>query len=178
MKKPLTIVAPLVGIVVIIAVLFFAFTYQKSTPAEPAVTVIPVQALPKPKKTLGADDGTFCFVRTQVATESAPFSSTEHIVMTRTGSAISGTKSGTQSGPGVSNGFTGTINGAIVGNAVTVVYAYTVEGSQGKEQEEYEVASTELIKHHYQLKDFKGTLVPDKTKTERDSLVYTPEPCL
>jgi len=163
----------LLGIAAIAGGLYFVFSYSKNIPAV-IITPKPVEQKPK---TLAVDDGTFCFVRNQIATEAAPYASTEHAVVTRVGSTITGTKTGIQSGPGVSNGYTGTINGTIVGNLVTVLFAYTVEGSQGSEQEEYQVTNTELIKHHYQLKDEKGILVPDKTKTERDPLEYTREPC-
>lgn len=173
MKKILKTIGGLLGIAAIAGGLYFAFTYSKNTPA-----VIITKEPDEPKvKTLAVDDGTFCFVHSHLATKAAPYASTEHAVMIRMGGVITGTKTGTQSGPGVSNGYTGTIKGTISENLVTVIYSYTVEGSQGREKEEYQVTNTELIKHHYQLKDEKGILVPDKKKIERDPLMYTRELC-
>lgn len=174
MKKTLVLTVGVVVVSVVVAGLYFGdmITTHTTTPA----TVIPIPVEPV-VKLLGTDDGTFCFMRDQIATETAPYSANEHIVMTRAGNTITGTKTGTQSGPGVSNGFTGTLTGTLTGDVATVIYAYTVEGSDGKEQEEYQVVKDGLLKHHYQLKEENGGLVPDKSKTERDSLVYTSEPC-
>lgn len=176
MKKTLLTIGIIVAIIGVSAGLYFLVAHNNTIAEMPLQTVS--LETPEPKSpSLATDEGTFCFIRGQIAIETAPYASTEHIIMTRTGNVIFGTKSGIQSGSGMSNGYTGTLEGSINDNAITSIFSYTIEGSQGKEQEEYRVTNTELIKHHYQLKDVKGIQVPDVTQPERDPLIYTPEPC-
>lgn len=176
MKRTLVIIGIVVGIIGISIGLYFLVAHN-GTIAEIPLQTVSIEVPEPVSRSLATDEGTFCFIRGQIATETAPYSSTEHIVITRTGNSIFGTKSGIQSGPGVSNGFTGTLDGMIDNDIITVVFAYTVEGSTGKEQEEYRATTTDLVKRHFQLKDAKGMQIPDTTQPERDPLVYTPEPC-
>lgn len=119
---------------------------------------------------------TRCYTRTQLATAEAPYSSEEHVQITIDGTTVTGTKAGTQEGPGVSNGFWGDLEGTLTGTAMELVYSYTVEGSEGKELELYEVSESALTKLRYVLTEQGDMLVPDRTG-EPTRLVYTLEPC-
>mgnify|MGYP003418573236 FL=1 len=156
---------------VVIAVVYLVARYPSSTGA-PSVSQTPDIFEP----VFVVADGTYCYTRTQLATTEAPYSSEEHIEITIDGTTVSGTKAGTQAGPGVSNGFWGDLDGTLSGTAMELVYSYTVEGSEGKELELYEVSDSALTKLRYVLTEQGDTLVPDRTG-EPTRLVYTLEQC-
>lgn len=124
--------------------------------------------------------GQYCFVRIQQATETAPYSSEEHVVLNFNGAQVSGTKKGTQVGPDMSNGFEGKLSGAMIEDEIELTYSYTVEGSNGKELEVYTFADKNLIKKRWVLEDKKingeNILVPDYVG-EPTLYTYTPETC-
>jgi hypothetical protein len=166
------------SILVLVAIVVLGVGIWSVWPAKPvalAPTVDPVATTPVPTVQMR------CFSRTQVATKTAPYSSTEHITLTIDGSTVSGTKTGTQSGPDMTNGFTGTLAGTLKGSDLELMYSYVVEGSKGREVERYQLTDTSLTKQHYVLKeDYRPdglVLVPDQSKLV-DSLVYTTENCL
>ncbi|MEJ0001850.1 MAG: hypothetical protein WDN09_01540 [bacterium] len=121
-------------------------------------------------------DGAYCFSRTQKASDAEPYSVEEHIALRVAGSAVTGTKEGMQAGPGMTNGYTGTLSGTRTGNSIVAIYAYTVEGSQNKEQEEYEFKNDSLVKSRYALVEKDKMLVPDKT-SEPKLVAYAEEEC-
>lgn len=133
---------------------------------------------------LNADTGTVtaiapirsCYAYHQVATKSAPYAVDEVLDITTTGTAVSGVKQGTQKGPDMTNGYTGTITGTVEKGVITSVYAYTVEGSQNKEQELYRIVSSGLEKLRYPLIQGKGMLVPDTTQSFK-VMTYTTTDC-
>lgn len=120
--------------------------------------------------------GAKCFSRLQKATASAPYTVDEKIKLDISGEKVTGTKSGTQIGPDMTNGYTGTLTGTYKNNVIDVLYSYTVEGSQNKEQEEYDVTANGLVKKRWPLKDENGILVPDKTQTSAD-ITYNSVDC-
>lgn len=122
-------------------------------------------------------DGKYCFYRKQVATDAEPYSSEESVVLNILNNRVSGTKTGVQSGPGVSNGFKGSLTGSVKDGEVEVVYAYTVEGSNGKEREIYVFEGEDLVKLRYRLIDnFDGELLPDRSE-EPKRLIYAKSNC-
>lgn len=124
--------------------------------------------------------GRYCFVRIQQATETAPYSSEEHVVLDFNGAQVSGIKKGTQAGPGVSNGFEGTLSGTTIEDEIELTYVYTVEGSEGRELEVYTFADKNLIKKRWVLEEKKingeNILVPDYIG-EPTLYTYTVEAC-
>ena len=124
--------------------------------------------------------GQYCFVRIQQATETAPYSSEEHVVLSFNGAQVIGTKKGTQVGPDMSNGFEGKLSGTTIDNEMELTYSYTVEGSKGKELEVYTFSDKNLIKKRWVLEDKKingeNILVPDYVG-EPTLYTYTPETC-
>lgn len=123
------------------------------------------------------EDGKYCFYRKQLATEAEPYSAEESIVLNILNNIVKGTKTGVQSGPGVSNGFQGSLTGTVENGEIEVVYAYTVEGSNGKETEIYTLEGQDLIKLRYRLiDDFTGHLTPDRTG-EPTKIIYSKSNC-
>ena len=105
-----------------------------------------------------------CYKYHQIATASAPYAVDEYISMKIDGTKVSGIKNGTQNGPDMTNGYTGTLEGTLEKGLMTLIYSYTVEGSQGKEKELYKVVTSGLQKLRYPLKEEGNILVPDMTK--------------
>lgn len=122
-------------------------------------------------------NGKFCFDRTQVATDEAPYSAEEYIEININENIVSGIKKGSQVGPGVSNGYEGTLSGEIQDGIIGVIFSYVIEGSAGKEKEEYVLRDGDLIKIRYNLIEEAGILVPDKT-TESSEITYLKSDCL
>jgi len=121
-------------------------------------------------------NGKFCFDRTQVATDEAPYSAEEYIELNINENMVSGIKNGSQVGPGVSNGYEGTLSGEIVNGTIGVIFSYVIEGSAGKEKEEYILREGDLIKIRYNLVEEDGILTPDKT-TEPSEIAYLKSEC-
>ncbi len=139
-----------------------------------------VQVVPELSSSIPTS-GQYCFVRIQQATEVAPYSSEEHVVLDFNGTQVTGTKKGTQVGPDMSNGFEGKLSGNTIDNEMELTYSYTVEGSQGKELEVYTFADKNLVKKRWVLEDKKingeNILVPDYVG-EPTLYTYTPETCV
>jgi len=117
-----------------------------------------------------------CYEYIQVATETAPYSVEEHVVLNFEGNIVHGTKEGTQAGPDMTNGYSGNLTGTKSGQSLELLFSYTIEGSDNKELELYEIRDEDLIKLRYVLKDQKGILVPDESSTPRE-LIYKKITC-
>ncbi len=116
-----------------------------------------------------------CYYRAVAATAHAPYEVHEAIELTIDGETVAGVKSGTQAGPDMTNGYEGTLAGTKKGSELSLLFSYTIEGSQQSEQEVYALAPDALIKHRYPLIEHGGILVPDTREafveqryTERD----------
>lgn len=120
--------------------------------------------------------GQYCFSRFQQATESAPYQVEEHIVLNILDGIVTGTKQGTQSGPDMTNGYQGNLDGTIKENVIEAVYAFTIEGSENKELEVYEMQNDSLVKMRWVLVDDGTMLVPDRT-TDPAMIPYMTERC-
>lgn len=124
-------------------------------------------------------NGTYCYERTQEATDTAPYRVEEHMMLTIAGDKVTGTKSGTQQGPDMTNGYVGTLTYDYDGE-LEVMYAYVVEGAANREVELYTVVGKNLLKHRYVLRfavrDGQSVLVPDMATTQT-IIAYTGEPC-
>ena len=107
--------------------------------------------------------GENCYAYDQLATNEAPYEVHETLVLNIEGDKVTGNKQGNQKGPDLTNGYFGDITGEIKDDKIESIFSYTVEGSEGKEKEIYEIKSDKLIKLRYPLKDEKGILVPDTT---------------
>jgi hypothetical protein len=142
--------------IVIVAVIAFWLARKTEPTAETPRTPEILPAL---------TDGKYCYHRSQIATPDAPYAVEENISLTVSGNNVSGAKSGTQAGPDMTNGYEGSLTGTRDGENLDVVFAYTVEGSQNKEQELYKWTPTELQKLRYVLKESGKMLVPDLTST-------------
>jgi hypothetical protein len=121
-------------------------------------------------------DGTYCYYRNQIATPSAPYAVEEHIELLVNGNNITGKKTGTQSGPDMTNGFQGTLSGSRKDDNLNLVFSYTIEGSENKEEEIYKFYSDRLEKLRYTLKESKDKLIPDLSSTPQ-IISYTKSPC-
>lgn len=121
-------------------------------------------------------DGQTCFSYRHEASLEAPYDVHEYMELKVSDAKVTGTKTGTQQGPDMSNGYTGSLDGSIVGNLMTVVYVYTVEGSSNKEQEWYRIIDEGLVKERYPLIETSDMLVPDITGTMTE-LTYTKVEC-
>ncbi len=156
---------PILIVVVLIAIVVFLSFKNKKTDAP--VVVNPVAE-------------TLCFGRIQEATPTAPYHVEEHIVLTIDGTSVTGTKRGTQAGPDMTNGYEGTLSGSKLDTTLELVYAYTIEGSTGKELELYTFGTNELVKKRWVLTEEKRNgstiLVPDH-KGEPTLITYTKEVC-
>jgi len=130
-------------------------------------------AIPAPEITLG--DGRYCFNYNNTESD-APYKVSEDIDMNIQGSAVVGTKSGTQNGPGMTNGYFGALSGTKEGTTINAVFSYTVEGSQNKEREVYTITETGLNKLRYPLLETPEGLEPDMTK-EFTAIAYTQTEC-
>ncbi len=121
--------------------------------------------------------GRQCYTYHQVATENAPNNVDEIIDLKIKGSIVVGTKKGTLDGVSATYGYQGTLTGSLNKNLMTLIYEYVVEGSAGKEQEEYKVVGSSLFKQWYPLVMKNKILVPDKKGTLK-TLTYLPEVCI
>ncbi len=120
--------------------------------------------------------GKNCYAYDQLATKEAPYEVHETLVLNIEGEKVTGTKNGNQKGPDLTNGYFGNISGEIKEDKIESIFSYTVEGSEGKESEIYEIKSDKLIKLRYPLNDEKGVLVPDTTFVA-NSLIYNKIDC-
>jgi hypothetical protein len=105
-----------------------------------------------------------CYAYHQEATPTAPYAVDEYVSITINGNEISGTKKGTQNGPDMTNGYEGTLTGSKEQDVMTLLFAYTIEGSQNTEKEIYQFVKTGIEKWRYPLIEEGGILVPDTTK--------------
>ncbi len=167
MRKNYTILIMLA--VVIILVLGFAFLRERG---EHKLT----EPRPGEQQVVKLTDGRQCYTYTHDATTDEPYTVTEFIDMTINGNKVAGTKTGTQSGPDMHNGYTGSITGTLDDNAITDVFAYTIEGSMNKEREIYRAGLTGIEKLRYPLIEQRGLLVPDTTQ-EAKVLIYARVGC-
>jgi hypothetical protein len=90
-----------------------------------------------------------CYQYTQEATPTAPYDVSEYLELTTNGTDFVGKKEGQQSGPDMTNGYVGFLTGTKQENNFTFVFDYVVEDSRNKEQEEYTISGSDLIKHRY-----------------------------
>ena len=123
----------------------------------------------------------YCFAYTHEATTDAPYKIEEHMKLTRVRDSITGTKDGTQSGPDMTNGYTGALSGGPTADGtIELVYAYKIEGSEGRELEVFKIDGENLLKQRYVLDekevDGNSILIPDRTGTPT-SLLYKSEAC-
>jgi hypothetical protein len=159
--------------------IFWLFVRDESAPipanevVAPDVENVPVEDV---TETEVIASGKFCFDRNQVATDEAPYSAEEYIELNINENMVSGIKKGSQVGPGVSNGYEGTLSGEIIDGTIGVIFSYVIEGSAGKEKEEYILRDGDLIKIRYNLVEEDGILTPDKT-TEQSEIVYLKSEC-
>jgi hypothetical protein len=156
--KKLFIVLGIIAIVVVVYVL----DQQKQLVSEKAVFVTPA---------------TQCFKRSVAATPEAPYAVSERIQLVINGASVVGVKSGTQAGPDMTNGYEGILSGNKEGDFLELVYSYTIEGSEQKELERYELSRNLLIKHRYALMEQMGALLmPDLSKGYAEE-IYHPTDC-
>ncbi len=165
MKKVLIALILLLGI--------YTFYYYSNRPESSKTSVAVSVPL--------AESRPYCFVYKHTATNDAPYTVEEHMTLTRVRGEITGTKQGTQAGPDMTNGYTGTLAGkANAEGSIEMVYAYTVEGSTGKELELFTIQGETLVQQRYPLIEGKydgvTMLIPDQTKPA-EALVYTQEVC-
>lgn len=159
--------------------IFWLFIRDESAPAPvnevvaPEVENVPVEDV---TETEVITNGKFCFDRTQVATDEAPYSAEEYIELNINENMVSGIKNGSQVGPGVSNGYEGNLSGETQDGTIGVIFSYVIEGSAGKEKEEYILRDGDLIKIRYNLVEEDGILTPDKT-TEPSEIAYLKAEC-
>jgi len=121
--------------------------------------------------TLGSDDS--CYLYQHTATLEKPYTVSEYLTLREKDGEIVGKKDGTQSGPDMTNGYTGTLVGTQSEDMITLVYSYTIEGSDGKEEELYQIVSDGIVKHRYPLIEKDGVLVPNETESPTDLLYST-----
>lgn len=162
----------LVAVILFTATFYLGFNLGK----ESEKIRIENEVLPMEEIVVESRDGKYCFVYNHSATEEEPYKTSENVSLEILGDKVSGSKSGTQEGPDMTNGYQGSIEGSIIGNTIEVVFSYVVEGSAGKELEIYELEGDSLKKRHYQLKEGKGMLIPDKEK-ELESIYYSKVSC-
>ncbi len=132
---------------------------NKIISGEVAPVVVPVV-----QNNLSLQDGRQCYTYNHEAEATAPYTVNEFIDITIKGTAVTGTKKGTQSGPDMTNGYTGTLTGTASKKTIDAVFSYVVEGSKNKEQEMYRTSLTGIEKLRYPLIEGKGMLIPDTTK--------------
>lgn len=125
---------------------------------------------------LFAESRPYCFSYTHAATTDEPYTTTEHLSLTRIRDTISGTVEGTQRGPDMTNGYTGTLHGTLTTNGFIADTTFTIEGATQTEQQIFELTDTTLTKLRYVLKEEKGKLVPDLT-TMPTRILYQSIPC-
>lgn len=109
-------------------------------------------------------NGQKCYVYHHAATSDAPYTVDETINLTINGTDITGTKKGTQKGPDMTNGYAGALKGSLDQNMITLLFSYTIEGSQNREQEVYKIVPDGLEKLRYPLVDKGSVLTPDTTQ--------------
>jgi hypothetical protein len=176
MKKILII---LVTVLVAYSAIFWLFIRDEFVPKSGNEVVAP-EVVNTPEDVAETENtitnGKLCFSRTQVATDEAPYSAEEYIELNINENMASGTKKGTQVGPGVSNGYEGSLSGEIVNEVIGVIFSYVIEGSAGKEKEEYILRNGDLIKQRYPLVEENDILVPDKDG-EMSEIVYQSAVC-
>ncbi len=120
--------------------------------------------------------GENCYTYDQLATKEAPYEVHETLVLNIENEKVRGEKTGNQKGPDLTNGYFGNVLGEIKENKIESIFSYTVEGSEGKEKEIYEIKNDKLVKLRYPLKDEKGILVPD-TNFTANTLNYNKVDC-
>jgi hypothetical protein len=156
------------------AMVAFLIITNKNAPKNPEQNVI---ENPTPAQVAKIPDGKYCYQYSQKATDEAPYAVEEYAQLSITQGIVSGVKIGSQSGPELSGGYDGTISGTIgADNNMVVIFAYTVDGSKGQEQEEYTISPDMLIKHRYTLNDDTKILMPNKDEFVKD-LMYPKVEC-
>lgn len=107
-------------------------------------------------------NGIRCFYRDQIATKEAPYKVHEDIVLNINEGIITGTKKGNQAGPDMTNGYWGDLNGSVKNNLLELVYSYTVDGSNGKELEVYDLKDNILNRMFWPVTEKNHILTPDR----------------
>lgn len=157
----------IVIIVGIIAVAIYFFSHSQKKAVDFSVDPIINTPSTTEKAITPLTDGRQCYTYSHEATPDAPYTTSEFIDMTISGTKVTGTKHGTQSGPDMTNGYEGTLVGDLGENGmkINVAFAYTVEGSQNIEHEIYQAGLTGIDKLRYPLIDkFRDGLFPDTNK--------------
>jgi hypothetical protein len=113
-------------------------------------------------------DGRQCYTYSHDATKGEPYTTSEFIDITVNGTAVIGTKTGTQNGPDMTNSYSGTITGTVNNTMITDLFSYTIEGSHNTEKEIYQARPDQIgiEKLRYPLIEQGGILVPDTTKAD------------
>jgi hypothetical protein len=122
-------------------------------------------------------DGKYCYSRLQEATTASPYKVKENVILNIKGDIVTGTKTGTQSGPDMTNGYYGDLKGTVRGNTLELLYSYTVEGSNNKELEVYEMQNNSIVKMRWSLIDKNNVLTPDKIGNPQ-MILYSEEKCI
>lgn len=128
--------------------------------------------------------GEYCYGRIQEATDTAPYSVEEHIILKFNDGDVVGIKSGTQAGPDMTNGYIGTLAGSAISNelgqGLQLVFEYEIEGSTNRELELYAVLKEGLVKERWVLEEAnindQQILVPD-FQGDPMLIPYAVEPC-
>ncbi len=131
----------------------------------------------KTTKEIVPEISSLCYVYKSQKSPVNPYAVTEYVQLNMGGTTVSGWKFGTQDGPDMQNGYEGTLSGTKIGNLISAVFSYTIEGSAQKEQEEYVVSENALIKNRYQLEEKAGILVPKKETGIVSEITYASIPC-
>jgi hypothetical protein len=150
------LIVGIIGLVIIATLLGLYFGLHKKQNVESAEQV---------QQPITLTNGRQCYTYSHEGTPDAPYTTSEFIDMTISGTKVTGTKHGTQSGPDMTNGYEGTLVGDLNGNMLNLAFAYTIEGSQNTEHEIYQAGLTGIDKLRYPLIDkFKDGLFPDTSK--------------
>ena len=166
----------LIAVIVFVATFFVGFYLGKETTkinnidkaSELPINIVKSEDISK--------DGKYCFSRFHVATASEPYEVQENISLDIIGDLVVGIKEGTQKGPDMTNGYSGSLNGNIKENIMELIYSYTIEGSNGKELEIYEIRDDSLIKKRWTLTEKDKMLVPIRIG-EPQIIPYIKEEC-
>ena len=167
MRDKKTIISALILIVVALFMAFLSSSVyeMKKINSDVAEVVVPT-------------DDEQCYAYNQQATPDAPYAVNEIIKLNIKGDVMTGEKTGTQSGPDMTNGYEGILTGNKEEDLISVVFAYTIEGSENQEKEIYRVREDlgGIEKLRYPLLEEEGMLVPDAT-AELKALLYVRVDC-
>ncbi len=157
----------LIAVILFLAVFVIAFKLgeenQKIKSSYSQIKVDEYVKQEKKEEIIPLANGEFCYSRLQLATKEEPYKVEESIKLNILNNVISGTKTGIQEGPDMYNGYRGTLEGNYKNNEMELVFAYEIEGSQGKEIEIYKKEGEDLNKLRWELSlTDEGFLVPSR----------------